>query len=215
MKSESEGSGLYILMTGWAAALCNYWVLFHSPSPCPSVLPLFKSFLSSSSQICCCWSFRISCSCPAEQIQLWLAFLISITLLQVEVEEVAGSDAKYQGLPLQRPEVIALRQRRRESRDRDSEAFFFFTLLYLVLESLKSFLFKYFKSSTTWLVWYVRSQRPWATLRQLMRLDKVSSEKTDFYSFVLWWQVCLCEHCTHDGWCWWQPHLHSLKQMPI
>lgn len=36
------------------------------------------------------------------------------------MEEVAGSDAKYQGWP----EVIALRQRRRERRNRDAEAFF-------------------------------------------------------------------------------------------
>lgn len=40
------------------------------------------------------------------------------------MEEVTGSDAKYQGWPLQRAEVIALRQQGRERRNRDAQAFF-------------------------------------------------------------------------------------------
>lgn len=51
-------------------------------------------------------------------------FLISVTLQQVEKEEEARSEAKYQGWLLQRPEVIALRQKKQGSRDRDAEVFF-------------------------------------------------------------------------------------------
>lgn len=65
---------------------------------------------------------NIQCTCLAELLPL-SAFLISATLLQVEEVEAAGSDAKYQGWPPKRPEVIALRQRRGERRNGDAGFF--------------------------------------------------------------------------------------------
>lgn len=93
----------------------------------PHNIPLVCLHLVPSSQICCCWSFGIKQQ-PCTMYPIMLGFY-DFTLLQVAM---AGSKAKYQGWPLQRPEVIALRQKRRERRNGDAGAIFF-NLFYLLL----------------------------------------------------------------------------------